>query len=364
MQEFFAIVGITITILLATVFIKKKNFKYLGLTFIFCSLMLFENYLWHSELIYSVPFFSEVFSPLSFFIPGLLLIHFIDNKLNRFYKIIFLIVPILPYVNFMPLYASSFEYKICYIKHEIYEGVTNGCQIHQSIFPVIISDSYLDYLLIFLFLLASILVFLKFRNDYRQFSKNRIGKKQKWSLLYILSIFMAFISTVVGIFFIPEQYSFKSYFIPTISIVICLYLLFYSEVFKLHSQSSNYSGLSVLEINSIYKAFLKFISEDEKYIKENLTLNSVSEELNISSNKLSFVIKKSNENFRNIINKKRIEKSIQLIQSDKYSIYSMDGISRMVGYKSKSTFYENFKKQIGMTPNEFKKRFDSTFSNS
>lgn len=63
-----------------------------------------------------------------------------------------------------------------------------------------------------------------------------------------------------------------------------------------------------------------------------------------------------NKNFRTFVNEYRIKVAMKRMKNnDKYSNYSIQGISESVGYKSASNFIAAFKKMTGMTPSLYQK---------
>ena len=75
----------------------------------------------------------------------------------------------------------------------------------------------------------------------------------------------------------------------------------------------------------------------------------------ISKNKLSYIINNTYKlNFNQLLNKKRIEKVIRKLNTDKqWDNLSMAGIGQMVGFKSRTTFTKAFKDNTGMTPSKY-----------
>jgi AraC-like DNA-binding protein len=60
-------------------------------------------------------------------------------------------------------------------------------------------------------------------------------------------------------------------------------------------------------------------------------------------------------NFYNLINKYRINEAQGLILSPEKSKLKLEAIAYDVGFKSKSTFNEAFKRNTGLTPSQFRK---------
>lgn len=137
----------TFSFLLAFVIIRKRKFIFYGVAFTCCGLILLEKYLWQIEYITNVPNLVKVFTPLSFAIP--ICLYTISTKsLKNKMKWIFLAIPVIPYINFLPLYTACIEYKTCYILYEINDALPADCQNVFEFAPTFISDDILDILLI------------------------------------------------------------------------------------------------------------------------------------------------------------------------------------------------------------------------
>lgn len=96
------------------------------------------------------------------------------------------------------------------------------------------------------------------------------------------------------------------------------------------------------------------------FLKPDLTLIKLAEQLNISTHLLSYVINKGfNENFYKLINRYRIEEAKKFIADKNMEHLNLLGIAYEAGFNSKTVFNATFKKNTGHTPSQYKKRNQS-----
>jgi len=101
-----------------------------------------------------------------------------------------------------------------------------------------------------------------------------------------------------------------------------------------------------------------YILEQKKYLDPYMSLESLSEELNMSSGHLSSLINKySNMHFSDYINDYRVNQVKKIIIDETYAHYTIVAIGLESGFNSKSTFYAAFKKFTNLSPTQFKKQF-------
>jgi len=108
----------------------------------------------------------------------------------------------------------------------------------------------------------------------------------------------------------------------------------------------------------LFKKINKYILEQKKYLDPYMSLESLSEELNMSSGYLSCLINKySNKHFSDYINDFRIKQVKKIIKDEDYANYTIVAIGLESGFNSKSTFYSAFKKFTNLSPTQFRKQF-------
>lgn len=101
--------------------------------------------------------------------------------------------------------------------------------------------------------------------------------------------------------------------------------------------------------------------EKEEYYTDNLaSLSDLSRKLGISQHHLSQVInEKLNKNFFELLASYRIEKAKAILLQDKSGKITIEELSEIVGYNSKTAFNNAFRKLTGKTPSDFRKSINS-----
>ncbi len=115
------------------------------------------------------------------------------------------------------------------------------------------------------------------------------------------------------------------------------------------------------QLDEKYKKELKediiILMEEEKYfLNSGFTIKEFAEELNTNRSYISQIINEYfNTNFNNFVNEYRVREARKLLICEEYKNYSIEGISSTVGFHSKATFNNAFKKFTGVTPSFFQK---------
>lgn len=99
-----------------------------------------------------------------------------------------------------------------------------------------------------------------------------------------------------------------------------------------------------------------YIIENKRFTDANITLESLAEELQISSSLFSLLINNyAHKKFPDYINELRVEQAKKLFSDTNYSNYTAISIGLESGFNSKSTFYTVFKKHTNITPVAYRK---------
>jgi AraC-like DNA-binding protein len=108
------------------------------------------------------------------------------------------------------------------------------------------------------------------------------------------------------------------------------------------------------DTNTLIEEVAGLMEEKEFFRKPDLKLEDMAEQLQISSHQLSELLNVHfQEPFFSFINRYRIRKALELLDSDKD--YTVSEIVYESGFNSSSAFYRAFTKQTGLAPGEYKK---------
>ncbi|CAL2105007.1 AraC family transcriptional regulator [Tenacibaculum sp. 190524A02b] len=188
----------------------------------------------------------------------------------------------------------------------------------------------------------------------------------KWLRNFL--IFAAFIYVLWGFALIIEFYlHFKNfivfYYPLRIATTVLIYWLGYQTLIFLRQieERKSIRELSFPETNintDAHKKFIKiekYISKNRRFLDNQLSLEILANELQMSSSQLSRIInEETGNNFSFLMNSYRVEFSKQLLTNTTYESYTITSIALEAGFSSKSTFYNVFKKHTGLTPTQFK----------
>jgi len=120
-----------------------------------------------------------------------------------------------------------------------------------------------------------------------------------------------------------------------------------------NNSGQKYESSSLSE-NKKEKLFyhLQTLMENEKLFTDpNISTSIFATKLNTNKNYISQVINEFHKsNFNHFINEYRIKEARELLSNNNLNKYTIEAIGNMVGFKSKSSFYQAFKKFTGLTP--------------
>ncbi|MFK8010057.1 MAG: helix-turn-helix domain-containing protein [Saprospiraceae bacterium] len=109
--------------------------------------------------------------------------------------------------------------------------------------------------------------------------------------------------------------------------------------------------------NEYHKQIVYLISEKALYRNPDFNMDQLAKEINLSKGYLSQIINViEKKNFFEFVNDYRIADVKEKLANKSFDHFSIVAIAMESGFKSKSSFYNVFKKATGITPSEFRKK--------
>ncbi|MDR2836248.1 MAG: AraC family transcriptional regulator [Bacteroidales bacterium] len=102
---------------------------------------------------------------------------------------------------------------------------------------------------------------------------------------------------------------------------------------------------------------IKLFNEDKIYLRNDITLNDISKQLNCNKATVSRLInlyfKKS---LPSVLNEFRIKEAIRMLSEEHETLsYKLEAIGEICGFNNRQVFHSAFKKTTGLTPSDFRK---------
>lgn len=106
--------------------------------------------------------------------------------------------------------------------------------------------------------------------------------------------------------------------------------------------------------------FNHLIHEEKIFLKSDLTIKELSLLIGTNYKYISKALRIYFEkDFRMLINEYRIQYAKDVLVSDEYKNCSIDYVSYLCGFKSRTTFYKHFKRVTSLTPFEFRSEYNN-----
>ncbi|WP_108807536.1 helix-turn-helix domain-containing protein [Aquimarina spinulae] len=148
--------------------------------------------------------------------------------------------------------------------------------------------------------------------------------------------------------------------------IVGFYNLKHPEVFKIRfplnkeNESKRKNTLDEKEINKIKNLIDTFLEEKKGYCRPELSLSILANEINTTTNKLSWVLNNIyKKTFYELVNEYRVEYFLQRIKENDHKEFTVVSIAFDVGFNSKSTFYKVFKEITNFTPTEYIRKVEN-----
>lgn len=105
------------------------------------------------------------------------------------------------------------------------------------------------------------------------------------------------------------------------------------------------------------RAVEQYMDSRKPYLQPRLSLTDVSVAVNMPPYLLSSMLNRMLDvEFRDYVNEYRVRYVCQLMQGNEFNYLTLEGISGLAGFSSKTTFYRAFQKHTGLTPAQYQQR--------
>ncbi|GAA4276651.1 helix-turn-helix domain-containing protein [Aquimarina mytili] len=187
------------------------------------------------------------------------------------------------------------------------------------------------------------------------------------TFLWVVVIFLAlWVIGFVQYYFFDIYLSFINYNMIWILIPVFIYIIgFYSlkqpDIFRMplsiKPKHKSHEGLDLKQIQDLNSKLEEIMVKQKVYLNHRLTLVDLAKTLDISTNKMSWLLNNIHKtNFYDYINKYRVEAFIEKIQNGEHHHHTLLALSIDSGFNSKSTFNRAFKMFVNDTPREYVKK--------
>jgi AraC-like DNA-binding protein len=180
----------------------------------------------------------------------------------------------------------------------------------------------------------------------------------RWLLSMLVGYGLFLISATLTWFFPNVEY--LSYQIISIFLIVgCIKLLSQSDFTTYETSPIKYAKSNWQDEEKRHTALKmnELMHQQKLYLTDNLRLKDVADKLNIHENQLSQLINEQEQmSFNDYINKFRIEAAQKLLLSEDFTRLTVEAIGYEVGFGTRASFYNAFKKHTGQSPTEFRKK--------
>lgn len=178
-------------------------------------------------------------------------------------------------------------------------------------------------------------------------SFKEMTRDQQYFLIIVVSMLFITIAYQAALFI-----SF-TYIWAALIFSITFYLLIARVLFSRKDIVPKSPGAPIENADELLRKVNDFMISEKLYLNQYLKLNELALRVGLSRNVLSKILNEEYKyGFSNYVKSYRVEEAKQLIQSRPE--LSIEGIGYESGFKSKSAFFEAFKKVTGYTPSEYK----------
>lgn len=356
-SDLIILAGLILSIMMAIAFgIKAKRHiasVWLVGFFISSAVVLIVKFLYNTGDIIQHPHWFKVNYPAGILRPVFiyLYVYFMLKELRRFkLKYLLHLIPFALLIFYLfPFFIKNSEYKLAVLNNQLINTlglIPSWYILFQFIYSII-------YLVFTYSVLRNYTILHPRPNRSEQIIVRWIRFLVFGGLLYLS------IAIVLRLLDLTGDYNYYLYEIFSIFLVLlCIKLLTLPTSINVILTSKDKYQNSTLTENDIdlYFSQIKQLMQKENiYRKENLKLKDLADELALPEYLVSQIINaRSKQSFRDYLNGYRIAEAKNMLLTS-HPIYSIEGIAYDVGFHSRASFYNAFKKFTNLTPSQYVK---------
>lgn len=344
---------------------KEKLSNYLlGIQLISQAAGIWSTFCYHNSEFFTYTYPSLIYVGYPFqFLWGPTFYLYVKSASYRDFKLrlahIFHFLPFLVIVLFLGLtyFSLSEENKISLLRSHEYFLVS-----YQGTLDLFVRFQVLFYVVLSLITLHTLKE--KIKERYSSISKTNYS----WIKFIVIGFTSAYFLTIP---FILYWRIFREYNTLINFVTILVYLIYFNLIyFRAWYQSDIFSGveenvkyksskLTKVESQEWIKTLENYVKQNKPFLNPEITLNQLAESIDISPRILSQIINENyQQNFQDYINRLRVEESKKYLLDAKNKKTVLE-ILYEVGFNTKSAYNIAFKKTTGLTPTEYKKKYQN-----
>jgi len=342
---------------------KIKNNKYLALTVLFLSLSNLQYWAIDIHLVNLYPVFNYIFIPSHWLILPMFYLY-VEKYIQK---------PSLPLVKKALLISPFFIVLLIHVFQVFYKVFIDNSYVIPSHFKRGLYV-YIEFFSFIFNITIIILSYLRLKSYERELPVNSRALKPEtqWlkQLIYIgltICVFWLIALVIVVIYDLNKSYFFYPMWLGISALVYWMGHIglgksqLLEERIALRQQRNmvNEEKFTTKKVASTIETFQKLenVIENKKlYLNPELTIETLSTELNLKANTISQLVNQNTDyNFNDYINSYRVAETKRMLSNLEYSNYTIVAIGLEAGFNSKASFYRAFRKFEGMTPSEYQK---------
>lgn len=366
----FFIIGINLTLKKGIIATKFFGAEYLTLTW-----LIFVAYFTNDERMLVHPHFFRLSTPFVYLIYPLAFLfqEFMLNPERRFRNrdLVHFLPFALNFVELIPFYLSSSEFKLAYIQEVIRQNALHKIADNPYSWITMQTHQVLRLIQFSLYQVAIMIrlwLFLKGKSA-QFFQANRLIL----SWLILSAVFKCItLVLLISLTFFPYLKPFSFHWFDMLKIldfiIIAIFLLInprlldgitLKEMVVNHlNRGDHFVETTAKKFETEFQLFSKIenaLYENQGFLREDITLQTLSDATDISPRKISACLKNvKNVSFPDYINSLRIQYIEEKVASDPiWSKYTFEAMAFECGFGSRSNFYQVFKKLKGVSPKTY-----------